>query len=253
MCEKKERCPYCLSTNLHPKGWNTKRTKRRFKCGNCKRHITSNGKRWFVSDEQRSLVDRLLLEKLSLRGICRAVGISLCWLLHYTGKLYARQAKDLHYKYVKGSAFDLQRIDFEADEMWSFVQKKTNKKWIWIVQCRRTRQVVAFHVGKRDRNAAKELWKKIPKVVQDKGYYHTDDWDAYKGVFPEGRHRSSKMKKETNHVERLNNTIRQRVSRLVRKTLSFSKKTKNHIGALRYFFCHYNLNKQAHFDFGAHL
>jgi hypothetical protein len=37
------------------------------------------------------------------------------------------------------------------------------------------------------------------------------------------------------------NTLRQRVSRLVRKTLSFSKKVSNHIGAIWYFI-HYNVN-----------
>jgi IS1 family transposase len=35
----------------------------------------------------------------------------------------------------------------------------------------------------------------------------------------------------TSYIERLNNTLRQRVARLVRKTLSFSKKLENHIGA----------------------
>ena len=44
----------------------------------------------------------------------------------------------------------------------------------------------------------------------------------------------------TNHIERFNNTLRQRVSRLVRKTLSFSKKLENHIGAIIYFINHYN-------------
>jgi len=38
----------------------------------------------------------------------------------------------------------------------------------------------------------------------------------------------------------INNTLRQRVSRLVRKTLSFSKKLENHIGAIIYFISHYN-------------
>ncbi|MEH1876828.1 IS1 family transposase [Nostoc sp.] len=38
----------------------------------------------------------------------------------------------------------------------------------------------------------------------------------------------------------LNNTMRQRISRLVRKTLSFSKKLDNHIGAIWYFIHHYN-------------
>ena len=46
-----------------------------------------------------------------------------------------------------------------------------------------------------------------------------------------------------NHIERFNCTLRQRVSRLVRKSLSFSKKLANHIGAIKYFICHYNLEK----------
>jgi hypothetical protein len=45
--------------------------------------------------------------------------------------------------------------------------------------------------------------------------------------------------------ERLNNTLRQRLSRLVRETLSFSKKLANHIGAIKYFICHYNLARAA--------
>ncbi|MEM6502535.1 MAG: IS1 family transposase, partial [Cyanobacteria bacterium P01_C01_bin.89] len=35
---------------------------------------------------------------------------------------------------------------------------------------------------------------------------------------------------------------RQRMSRLVRCALSFSKKVENHAGALRYFLNHYNLS-----------
>ena len=37
----------------------------------------------------------------------------------------------------------------------------------------------------------------------------------------------------------------QRVSRLVRKTLSFSKKLTHHIGAIKYFICHYNRTRMA--------
>jgi IS1 family transposase len=45
---------------------------------------------------------------------------------------------------------------------------------------------------------------------------------------------------QTNRIERLNNTLRQRVSRLVRASLSFSKKLNNHIGAIWYFIHGYN-------------
>jgi hypothetical protein len=44
----------------------------------------------------------------------------------------------------------------------------------------------------------------------------------------------------TSYIERLNNTLRQRISRLVRKTLAFSKKLENHIGAIWTFIHDYN-------------
>ena len=53
----------------------------------------------------------------------------------------------------------------------------------------------------------------------------------------------TKKARKTNHIERFNNTLRQRVSRLVRSALSFSKKLANHFGAIRYFICNYNLLK----------
>ena len=70
---------------------------------------------------------------------------------------------------------------------------------------------------------------------------YTDFWQAYNGVIPDDRHHSvGKETGLTNHIERFNCTLRQRVSRLVRKTLSFSKKVENHIGAIWYFIHHYN-------------
>ena len=63
-------------------------------------------------------------------------------------------------------------------------------------------------------------------------------------VIPAAQHRAiTKNARKTNHIERFNNTLRQRVSRLVRETLSFSKKLAHHIGAIKYFICHDNLEK----------
>ena len=259
MCSNnKARCPYCLGTNLRAKGWKKKKglkKNRRYKCKDCKKHIMLEGSLWFVSKTQINLIDKLLLERIALRAICRVVEISLTWLLCYVKKLYSKQPDDLNYCMPKRAEVELQVIDSELDEMWSFVQKKKNKQWIWIAQCRETRQVIAFHVGSRKREDAQKLWKKLPDKIQNQGYFYSDDWDAYKGVFPKERHHYSTQKKETNHLERLNCTIRQRVSRLVRKSLSFSKIIENHIGALKYFFANYNLEKQIDFNEknGAHL
>jgi insertion element IS1 protein InsB len=60
------------------------------------------------------------------------------------------------------------------------------------------------------------------------------------------QHRAiTKKARQTNHIARCNNTLRQCVARLVRDTLSFSKKRANHIGAIKYFICHDNLEKAA--------
>ena len=64
---------------------------------------------------------------------------------------------------------------------------------------------------------------------------------SYEIVFPKKRHKAvSKDSGKTNYIERFNNTMRQRIPRLVRKTLSFSKKLSNHLGAIWYFIHEYN-------------
>jgi hypothetical protein len=60
-----------------------------------------------------------------------------------------------------------------------------------------------------------------------------------------GRKAVGKETGKTSYIERFNNTLRQRVGRLVRKTLSFSKQLSNHIGAVWYFVHHYNASLQS--------
>jgi IS1 family transposase len=63
-------------------------------------------------------------------------------------------------------------------------------------------------------------------------------------VIPAAQPRAiSKKARKTNHIERFYNTLRQRVSRLVRSALLFSKNLDNRIGAIQYFICHYNLTR----------
>jgi insertion element IS1 protein InsB len=65
-------------------------------------------------------------------------------------------------------------------------------------------------------------------------------------VIPPRQHNAiPKHARQPNHVERFNNPLGQRLSRLGRDTLSFSKKLANHIGAIKFFICHDNLAKAA--------
>ncbi|MFT5909471.1 MAG: hypothetical protein ACI9XO_000986, partial [Paraglaciecola sp.] len=35
---------------------------------------------------------------------------------------------------------------------------------------------------------AQELWRRIPEEIKTQGFFYSDDWNAYKGIFPKERH-----------------------------------------------------------------
>jgi len=192
-----------------------------------------------LSDDKRALIERLLVEWISLRGICRAVRVTLKWLLGFLVQCFQALPDHLHVQPVTCTRnVVIQRLEVEADDMASFGQKKANKPWIWIAMDARSRQVMAFHVGDRSRRSATRLWAKIPEAYRQHATFYTDQYVVYEGVIPAAQHRAiSTLARKTNHIERCNNTLRQRVSRLVREAWSFSKKLANHIGAIKLFIC----------------
>jgi IS1 family transposase len=134
----------------------------------------------------------------------------------------------------------------ELDEMWSFVRKKDLARWLWTAMCRRTRQIVAFAIGDRSKATCLRLWQAIPHEYK---HCHTfsDFWHAYQYVFPaETHHCVGKETGETAHMERWNNTLRQRVGRYVRQTLSFSKSDESHEMVTKWFIVQYNLGAHPH-------
>jgi insertion element IS1 protein InsB len=165
--------------------------------------------------------------------------------LHFLVEGFTACPDDLHAQCpTQPTAVLLSRLEAEADEMWSFVQKKANKQWIWIAMDAITRQIIAFHVGDRSDKSGKALWANIPLVYREQAMFHTDQYDVYKGVIPAEQHRAiTKQARKTNHIERFNNTLRQRVSRLVRETLSFSNTLAHHLGASKYCIGHDNLTR----------
>jgi insertion element IS1 protein InsB len=134
-----------------------------------------------------------------------------------------------------------ERPILELDELWSFVQSKTNKQWIWLALERQTRRIVGFAIGDRSQATCQKLWASLPPEYRKRAVLYTDFWEPYALVLPSKRHRpSGKETGETAHIERFNNTLRQRCANLVRKTLSFSKDEHWHEVRIRLFIDHYN-------------
>lgn len=110
---------------------------------------------------------------------------------------------------------------------------------------RQSRRIVGFAIGDRSEQTCRRLWGSLPADYRKRAICYTDFWDAYAAVLPSKRHRLvGKETGETAHIERFNNTLRQRCANLVRKTVSFSKDPYWHELRIRLFIDHYNQQLQ---------
>ncbi|MBC8162989.1 MAG: IS1 family transposase, partial [Roseiflexaceae bacterium] len=100
--------------------------------------------------------------------------------------------------------------------------------------------VVAYAIGDRSMETCRQLWEAIPQPYRLAHCFH-DFWDAYAATLPPDQHTGvGKESRQTALVERCNNTLRQRLGRLVRKSLSFSKSLLMHDICIRLFLARYN-------------
>ena len=85
----------------------------------------------------KRLIDKLLLEQISLRGIARVTGVNFSWLQNYVNTKFRRVPRQVEVlEKPKG------KLIIECDEMWSFVSSKANKLYIWLAIDRVTREII---------------------------------------------------------------------------------------------------------------
>jgi insertion element IS1 protein InsB len=126
-------------------------------CQACGRQFVLHADNQVIEDEHRTLVERLLCEKISLHGICRAVGVSTRWLTGFLAARFAALPDHLPVRPVAAPRDVLiGRLEVEAGALWGCVTKKANTPWVWIAMDKQTRQILAFHVGDRSHERAKQ-------------------------------------------------------------------------------------------------
>jgi transposase-like protein len=81
-------CPSCSSKKIVKNG-RIHNGKQRFKCKQCNRQFIEKPQKIVIEVQKRELIDRLLLERISLAGISRAVKVSEKWLQTYVNQKYA--------------------------------------------------------------------------------------------------------------------------------------------------------------------
>jgi transposase-like protein len=104
-------CPKCPSQSFVKNGFNAT-NKQMYRCKECGRQFVLNPDKSMISDEKKFLIDRLLLERVSLAAITRIIGVSKFWLQRYVNKKYESIPR-----YVEVSKKRRGQLTIECDEM----------------------------------------------------------------------------------------------------------------------------------------
>ncbi len=115
-------------------------------------------------------------------------------------------------------------LSSELDEMWSFVARKSNPRWLWHAIDHHTGKVLAYVFGRRK----DEVFLELKALLEPFGItrYYTDGWGAYERHLDAAQHRVGKD--STEKIESKHIKLRTRIKRLVRRTICFSKPERMH-------------------------
>ena len=127
----------------------------------------------------------------------------------------------------------------EMDEMWSYVGKKSNPRWLWHAIDHASGQVLAYAFG----DHTDRVFLRLKNLLKPFGIrkFFTDDWGAYKRYLTPAQHEIGK--RNTQQIERKHLTLRTRIKRLARKTICFSKKEIMHDIVIGIFINRYEFGK----------
>ena len=119
----------------------------------------------------------------------------------------------------------IQRVEAaELDEMWSYVRKKKDPRWLWHAIDHHTGQVLAYVFGRRQ----DDVFLKLQQLLKPFGItrFYTDGWGAYERHLDAEQHQVGKENTQTIESKHIN--LRTRIKRLMRRTLCFSKTERMH-------------------------
>ncbi len=112
----------------------------------------------------------------------------------------------------------------ELDEMWSYVGKKADQRWLWHAIDHHSGQVLAYVFGQRKDTVFLQLQTFLEPFGITR--FYTDGWGAYERYIDPAQHQVGK--ENTQRIESKHINLRTRIKRLVRRTICFSKTTTRH-------------------------
>lgn len=109
--------------------------------------------------------------------------------------------------------------EYELDELRTYVKRKTSLLWIVYAIRKDTKEVIDFSIGGRTNSTLKHVTDTL--ILSEATKVYTDKLKNYGWLLPKEIH--STRYHGTNHIERMNLSLRTHLKRLSRKTICFSR------------------------------
>ena len=238
MCEIliKVNCPHCQSSKVVKNG-KKKNGRQNLLCRNCSKQFLAHYQNRGADPAIKQLAIRLLERNNGIRDIENVLQISRCCVLN----TLIRKGKSIPIKPTLAYYRSVQ-----IDEVWSYVGKrKKGKYWLLYAYIAEHDQILAYACGSRSAKTVRQLLKKLKDVEIEE--YCTDHWKAFTKVMPAEKHKIGKD--YTKNIEGVNNCLRARNRRFVRRTSCYSKKKENHHASINIMFNYPNNQKNNHHTF----
>ena len=224
----KVNCPHCHSSKVVKNG--TKSTgKQNFLCKNCGKQFQHE---YFYQGSDPSVkaqVKSSLLHGSGIRDCNKVFGVSAKTTLRLIlteGQKVVIRPKLKYY----------QRL--QIDELYSFVNQKGKKVWIFYVYAPETKEILAVTMGKRSIKQLRSLMLQLKHLRIEIEFYCTDGFKGFQALLPYFNHLIGKD--FTKDIEGVNTVIRSKIARLHRRTTKFSKKLKYHWYLFKIFVFYFN-------------
>ena len=222
------KCPHCHSDIIIRNG-KKRNGPQNYLCKICKKQFISDHERTYQGSIPRisTEIKNLFVRGNGVRDISATLKVSISKVLNtLTSSHYEINPKRKHYDAL------------EVDELWTYVGRKTNKKWLIYAYHRESGEIVAYVWGKRDTKTAAKLRKRLQLLGVSYDSIASDEWDSFQAAFKDDDQLIGKC--HTVGIEGNNCLLRHRIRRAFRKTCCFSKKLRNHLKAFSMAFFYIN-------------
>ncbi|HFM4387861.1 TPA: IS1-like element IS1A family transposase [Escherichia coli] len=211
-------CPSCSATDGVVRNGKSTAGHQRYLCSHCRK--TWQLQFTYTASQlgtHQKIID-MAMNGVGCRATARIMGVGLNTILRHFKKLRPQSVTS---RIQPGSDVI---VCAEMDEQWGYVGAKSRQRWLFYAYDSLRKTVVAHVFGERTMATLGRLMSLLSPF--DVVIWMTDGWPLYESRLKGKLHVISK--RYTQRIERHNLNLRQHLTRLGRKSLSFSKSVELH-------------------------